>query len=359
MELKRFLELENMPDANRSMERIEAWFTQEMLDRAPIRFNIPDKRAGLPPKQYTSLKERWFDYEYIVEDLLCKLKGKRFIGETFPMWFPNLGPGIYAAYYGTELVFQENTSYTVPNVTQARAAQKLRFDCENIYFRQIDKMMRYALERCQNRLLIGYPDLHPGMDCVADWLDPQELCFQLVDDPEGVEIALEKAEADFEEIYNHYDSVLKACGQPSFGWLHVPVYGRIHIPSCDFSAMVSPEVFQKFCLPPVIREMRTMTHNIWHLDGPGCARHLDDLLEIEDIQAFQWVQGAGSDAPVLQWVPLIKKIQASGKSVMVSMTQEEFEPFLDAVSPKGMFLCVDAPNEEVAENMLRKIEKWI
>ena len=34
------LELETKPDFAKAMERVYAWYEQEMTDRAPIRFNI-------------------------------------------------------------------------------------------------------------------------------------------------------------------------------------------------------------------------------------------------------------------------------------------------------------------------------
>ena len=80
--------------------------------------------------------------------------------------------------------------------------------------------------------------------------------------------------------------------------------------------------------------------NIFHLDGRGVARHLDAILELPNVNAIQWVQGVGLDQPILQWTPLIRKIQAAGKSVVVDLTVQELEPFIDAVAPEGILLCL-------------------
>lgn len=60
-----------------------------------------------------------------------------------------------------------------------------------------------------------------------------------------------------------------------------------------------------------------MTHNIFHMDGKGVAHHMDAILELPNVQAIQWVQGVADDMPIMQWTPLIQKIQAAGKSVVV------------------------------------------
>jgi hypothetical protein len=73
-------------------------------------------------------------------------------------------------------------------------------------------------------------------------------------------------------------------------------------------SMVSTQAFDEFYLPSLLNEVRHMTHNIFHLDGKGMLRHLDRILAIPQILAIQWVHGVGNDAPIMQWLPVIKKI---------------------------------------------------
>ena len=362
------MDIEGMPYFDKSMERIEAWFEHEIVDRAPIRFHItrPEKNqtggsgapAAKPPKLYGSLRERWFDYECIIDRFHENLSGRQFIAESFPVYYPNLGPGVYAAFYGAELVFEESTSWTVPLIREPSEAKALRIDWNNIYLKTLDAMTDYALERLRGKAIVGYTDLHPSMDCVADWIDSQELCLKLRDDPEGVLVAVDRASEDFESVYNHFDGKLKSHGQLSVSWMQIPTPGRMHIPSCDFSFMISGDDFRKFCLPGAMREMQTTTHNIWHLDGAGCARHLDDLLAVKEIQVIQWVQGAGEGEPIMQWIPLLKKILSAGKSVIINLRQSEFMDVIGALPPKGVFLSVGADTEADAFAMLRMAEKW-
>ena len=87
------------------------------------------------------------------------------------------------------------------------------------------------------------------------------------------------------------------------------------------------------------------------------ARNLGRLLEIPEIQAIQWVQGLGRDLPIMQWVPLIKKIRAAGKSVVVDLQPSELENFIAAMPPEGIFLCIAAP-EEIQLDIIRRVERW-
>jgi hypothetical protein len=104
--------------------------------------------------------------------------------------------------------------------------------------------------------------------------------------------------------------------------------------------------------------MGSMTHNIFHVDGKGVARHIDLILELPNLQAIQWVQGVGDDLPIMQWVPFIRRVQAAGKSVVVDLTRAELEPFIEAVRPEGILLCLASDDEADERAVLQRLLKW-
>jgi hypothetical protein len=205
--------------------------------------------------------------------------------------------------------------------------------------------------------MVGYTDLHGSLDCVADWRDPQQLCVDILDDPEKVHAALRLANESFLLVFDHYDKVLKSHGQLSINWMGIPSRGKMHVPSCDFSALTSTETFHEFYFPSLQNEVRHMTHNIFHVDGVGVLRHLDHILSLPQIQAIQWVQGVGDDLPILQWLDVIKRVQAAGKGVLVDLQVDELEPFIPAMKPDGLYLCI-AAEENIQPQILRRLQKW-
>jgi len=354
------LNLENKPDFDMAMKRIYAWYNGEIIDRAPIIFYGHGwfVRENFKNKHWDTFKDKWFDVEYQVESFIDSIKNRKFLAETFPIYFPNLGPNVYSAFYGADLDFRETTSWAIPCIQNWDDLNKLHFDWNNPYFKKIEELTQYALDRCEGKFMVGYTDIHPGVDCVAAWRDSQDLCTDLYDYPDEVKSAINKAIADFKEIFNHFDTMLKKKNQLSASWLGVPSFGKMHIPSCDFSSMISEKHFIDFCLPVLHKEVEDITHVIWHLDGKDCARHLDTLLSVPEIQAIQWVQGDGAK-PIMQWVPLIKKIQNAGKSVLVSLEESELNDFISAVNPEGIFLCMFNNNEEEQKQIIKRVEKWV
>lgn len=356
------LDLECMPDADRSMQRVNAWYHCQILDRAPVRFMAHNAflDTGVDYSQLSpqERRARWFDVEHQIGLFERSIAGRTFHGETFPIYWPNLGPNVYAAFYGTDLEFGDVTSWSAPIVHQWDDLEALQLNRTSAYFDKIEELTVCALDRCRGRYLVGYTDLHPGLDCAAAWRGMDQLCLDLVDSPDWVTRLTERAIADFETIYNHFDSLLKAHNQPSSSWMGIPSFGRMHIPSCDFAALISPRLFEEFGLPILQREVSGMTHNIFHLDGKGVARHLDAILSVPEVHAIQWVQGVGNDLPIMQWVPFIKGVQGRGVPVVVDLRENELDDFMEVMDPEGIFLWIATESEEEELALLKKVQNW-
>jgi len=116
-------------------------------------------------------------------------------------------------------------------------------------------------------------------------------------------------------------------------------------------------MFEEFGLPVLREEVVPMPHNVFHVDGRGVLKDLDLILSVPEIQAIQWVQGMGHDLPIMQWVPLIRRLQAAGKSVMVDLQVTELEDFIGAMKPEGLLLCL-AADESLQPAIIRRVEKW-
>jgi hypothetical protein len=357
------VEIEGMPHFEAAMERVEAWYENQIIDRPPVRFMAHNAFLEATQQDLAGLSRDekqawWFDAELQVDLFLQSIQGQRFHGETFPVYFPNLGPDVYAAFYGAELIFGQVTSWSVPLVRDWDQVDELHFDPDNLYFKKLEELTYHALERCPGKFLVGYTDLHPGLDCVAAWRDPLQLCFDMIENPEQVERLAELAIADFETIYDHFDRILKSAGQLSVSWMGIPSFGRMHIPSCDFSALISPTFFEQFGLPILQHEVKTMTHNIFHMDGKGVARHIDTILSVPEVHAVQWVQGVGDDYPIMQWALFIKDFQARGMPVIVDLAPSELEQFIDVMDPHGLFLWIASDSEQQELDIMQRLNHW-
>ena len=355
------MELITKPDYNQCVERIEAWFNGEILDRVPIRFHRHNAEYDvLHSSNHTSIKERWFDAEYQVDDYLRSIAGMRFNAETFPVYMPNLGPNVYAAFHGGDMTFEDTTSWYHEIIhNYENDLSKIKFSKENLFYKKILELTEVALQKCNNKFIVGYTDLHPGLDCALAWRGTNNLCIDLILETDNAQKLFDLTTQHFLEVYDEYDKILKAHDMPSSTWMNIPVpNGRMHIPSADFSFMISPEDYEKYGLPILKEEVKTMSHNIFHVDGLGVAKHIDTILSVPEVRCIQWVQGMADDYPIMQHLDFIRYVQSKNRGIIVDLSKEDLNEYMEKMSPKNTFLWIATESEEEEISIMRKVEKW-
>jgi len=351
--------LEFKPDWPQARRRLAAWWDREVLGRAALQVTAPREGARhAPPPEPASLLQRWTDPEYAIQAAEARMAATFYGGEAFPLYWPNLGPDVFAAYLGCPLAFGERTSWSVP-IVQSWDQHALRLDPGNRWWRLTLEMTRLAVERCGGRYLVGLTDLHGGLDGLAALRDPQQLCLDLYDCPEAVDRAVQAVIPLWYEIYEGPYRIIRAA-DPDHGtstWLPVWSPGRCYPVSCDFAALLSPAMFRRFALPHLRAEAAWLDHALYHLDGPDALRHLAALFEVPQVRAIQWVPGAGQGPSMLKWVPLLRRIQAAGRGLHLSVPAEEVLPLLEALAPEGLLLNTSCRSEEEARALLRAAER--
>lgn len=356
-------ELEWKPDFARTVERFEAWWQGDIVDRPPVTLHVlPSRPYQGPTRQHASLRERWTDVEYVVDSAIAWMACCDYVGDSFPIFWPNLGPEITATLFGCELEFSETTSWSKPIVHDVDGwlqVLQMEPDFDNPYWQTIERMTDYAIQRSEGRYIVGITDLHGNYDILAALRDPQALCLDMVDAPDLVMQASEQAVKAFVQSFERSYAKVAAAGFGSTTWTPAYHQGAFYVPSCDFWLMVSPEMAREMILPCILQEMEPLERSIFHLDGVGALKHLPLLLEIPQLQAVQWVYGAGQ-GPAARWIDVYRRCLQAGKSVQVlAENAQDALSVLEAVGAKGVWLTVGEAfrSVEEAEAFLREVER--
>ena len=349
------------PDYEKTKARIDAFWEREVLDRPVTMFTVPkppEKQAPTSKPHHTDLASRWMDIQYQVELTLANMLNTEYLGDSLPIAFPNLGPEVFSAFYGCPLHFGEDTSWSDPILEDWSQADQLVLDWESPYLTWLHEMTDAFLEAGRGKFITGMTDWHPGGDAVAAFRDPQRLAIDMIENPESVKQLLARLETDYFRVYDVFYEKLRAAGQPITSWTPLVAEGRYYIPSNDFSIMVSKAMFDEIFLPGIQRECQFLDRSIYHLDGPGALRHLDSILAIPELDALQWVFGAGNEG-FERWVWVYQKAQKAGKGIQVICTFDEIDSIMQSLSPQGLFLSVsEVPSREAGLTMLKRLEEW-
>lgn len=342
------------PDFARTVDRFEAWWNCEVLDRPPTSLGAVSKRPGrtLQKVTHATPRDRWLDVEYNVEAAIASMERCDYVGDSFPCFFPNVGPELTATLYGCELEFSEGTSWSRPVVHDPAdwdRIAKAEPNFDNPYWRTIEQMTDLALQRCDGRYIVGMADLHGNYDILAALRDPETLCLDLVDCPDAVRRAGKQVVRGYIESFNRLYAKVHAAGHGSTTWCQTYHQGPMYLPNCDFWCMVNDIIAREWILPDIVAEMAPLQRSLFHLDGPQALRHLDLLLELPQLTGVQWVYGDGH-GPATAWIDVYRRIIDAGKCIqVVAHDPQDALDVLRALGPEGLWLCVWTPFHSTAE----------
>jgi hypothetical protein len=310
-------------------------------------------------KQYASLADRWFDVETVIDWVEAGVPATLYMAESFPMWLPNLGPEVAATVYGAELQFSPDTSWSVPVAQRARDVLDIQPNLEGRYWQAIRKGTDLSIARGAGEWVTGITDLHTNVDLLAALLDPQKLCTEFLDDPEGVDLAMQHLTSAFGLLFGDLYKRTSAAGQPATSWTPTLHVGPADILQADFICMISPEMFHRSVLPALTWECEYLQRSLYHLDGPRALCHLDSLLSIRALNGIQWVYGTGGGA-AKDWIGVYQRIQQAGKCVQIICADlDDAKALLPHIRPAGAWFAVGGSYTlPQAEAFLKYLRDW-
>jgi len=353
------------PDYEKTLDRYRAYWACSVLDRPTVDIRLPKPGASpFPKKTYANWDDSWLDIDYRIEKTAYEMENTLFLGDSLPLVFPNLGPEIYSAWCGCGYRFTEDSTWSEPAIRDwEEDAGKVRLDMNHPLFKTLERFTDGLLARGEGRFIPGLTDFHPGGDHLAALRDPADFAMDLLENPEHVKAELTASTDEYFAAYNHFYDRLKAgAGKdaPISSWMgSLCGDGRFYIPSNDFSCMISNDMFREFFLPGIRQECRFYDQSVYHLDGPGALRHLDDLLAIPELNAIQWVFGAGNEG-YARWVDVYRRIQKAGKGNVLYVDKSELPLVYETLRPEGIHFGYigGISDQETAEAVIRSITAW-
>jgi hypothetical protein len=183
------------------------------------------------------------------------------------------------------------------------------------------------------------PSLGGTADVLLNMRGADQLCMDLVDQPEKITYAVEQIYDTWRQAYQAIWDVSMSMGVGIINWAGLWSNQPYHVLECDFNYMIGPHPFRQLFLPDIIRQAVTVGRSIFHLDGPGAARHIQALLDTPEITAIQYVTGAGNSA--LTHLEMLKTIQKHGRPLQVTVPVQEAVELSRALDPSGLCLLVE------------------
>lgn len=301
--------------------------------------------------QVDQTREWWMSVDAQLAKNDWQMEHVHHFGDAYPLMCPNLGPDFFGACLGLELKFGTDTSWSIhdPDLCNPDEYRAPVLRDDNIYYRTMQDMTQAFCEHGKGRYFTGITDLHPGADGLMSFRGSQQLCFDTVEDPEFVAQAIMDLLDPFKAIFDRLCTITEAYQKGTSNWMGVWHPGRQYVTSCDFATMISPAAFQELCLKELQEELKYLDASIFHMDGPGVMRHVDTILQQQNLKGVQWVYGAGQPTAA-HWLDLLHKIQEAGKMVHIDAYPSDVPLLLKELRPEGLLInLVGATMQEAQE----------
>ena len=342
-------------------KRWEAWWSSDIYDRPLLLIPTAKRAREIPPElegfrtEETDMLRKWTDASYLIQRTLMESYGTFYGGEAIPVFNHNWAVG-HAVALGCVPHFAQDTIWTDPlPVEPGRDYPEIVFDEGNEWWKLILEVTEKVCVASERRYFVmPMWGNNPG-DNLLMCRGSQTLMFDLLEDPGWVKGAVELVTGAFQRQIAALRELTPLTGlEGGVNYVGCWSPGKTLGFDCDLSCMISPGLFREVFLEPLVDTMRTVDHRIYHLDGTVALHQLDTLLSVDEITAFQWVPGAGREK-IMQWTPLINKMQASGKSVLVYTSPDEVLPLLKEVSPEGLCIQTYTSGEDEAKKLIDSV----
>ena len=350
---------------DRTKKYAKAFWEKELIDRPYVCVTAPKNNANFPTEgtfhspqtSYTACVNE--NYDSILQTHEKIVANTYYAGEALPTFEVTLGPDEYAGFLGAKINAKEGfyTTWAEPCVEDWDSFAVYIDKSEGSYYNKVKKYLEYAAVFSRDKFFLNMLDLHSNIDAMSALRGPEDLCFDIMDNPDSVHTILEQIDNTYDDIYNMAYKAGQMDQRGTIGWSPIYCEGRSAVVQCDFSCMLSPTQAREFVIPSITREAAYLDHSIYHYDGKEALGHLDDVLAIQEIDCIQWVPGEGQPR-TLEWMPLLKKIQSAGKSIWIyDWTAEEIKANFKELELNKVAFSLNVGTQDEADELLEFLTK--
>lgn len=328
--------LEFCPDFPRIAARHEAWWRCELAG-PPLYLASYGTDPTVPGGRRLDIidqPERW------MEARLAQLRQTRLVGDALPAVRVDYGPVCLGMLTGAPIEFVSDSTWTHSFINDDWSNEPdWQIHEDNQWWQLLPRLLRLNGENSRGRYIAMTPSLGGTADVLLNTRGADQLCTDLIDQPEKVAAAVEKIYSTWKKGYAGIWGGYLGLGVGAINWVGLWSDQPYHVLECDFNYMIGPRPFQNLFLPEIARQAAAVGRSIFHLDGPGAAKHYQALLDTPEITAIQYVTGAGNSA--LTHLAMLKNIQAHHRPLQVTVPIHEVLALARELDPAGLCLLVE------------------
>jgi len=336
----------------------------------------PIDDSGKPPVVVPPPKdpqEKWLSVDYKLKCAEAALQNNFYGQDAMPHVFVNFGPGVQAALLGAPYKLEMNSVWfdTDPPLKDWSNPPPITTNLNHELQKSIEEHTRAFSAASKGRYAISLTDIGGTLDVLFS-LRGEELLTDMYDYPDEIIKMQEHLDNEFLTYFNYLNKIIEPANCGYTTWMPLVSDFPYYSIQCDFSAMISPAMFEKFALPSLDKVSTKIGCAIYHLDGPDEIPHLDMLLSCKHIHAIQWtplpkVKDTSTATPKdfdfadEMSLDVYRRAKAAGKKVAIfHVDPSQVEKIYEGAGSDGIFILAESPTRKGADELIADARRhWL
>ncbi len=335
--------------------RYTAFWDRAETDRACIyTWGIRTGGPGYPGP--SSIEQRWMDAEYRAGAAKNGAENIRYFLEGFPTATTDIGPGSLAAMLTDFYRLSWDTVWFEPDpayIEDWDSCPEIRLNTDSDVYVATDRIIDSHLKNSE-LYVTDMTDIGGTYDIMASMRGTSNLLYDMYEYPDEVKALRDKVAPIWADYFRHVVKKLFDVQGCMASWIPIWSDQPYYTLQCDYSAMLSPEMFREFILPDLQSQTELMPRSLYHLDGPNEIRHLDMLLSMPRLNAIQWVSGPGPNSSDPCWYDMFRQVQKAGKGLIINehVPMDRLESLFRNISQRGLYVITSCGSEQEEKEII-------
>jgi len=203
---------------------------------------------------------------------------------------------------------------------------------------------------------VSFPDLIENVDTLAAMRGTLNLLADMIENKEFCHSMLKQLVDMYFVYYDQIYNIIKDEEGGSVYWVYAP--GRIAKLQCDYSAMISKDMFEEYVVQYLNQIHERLDYSFYHFDGPQAIHHLDSLLNMPKLGGIQWTPGAAfPNTDNERWLPMYKKIVDAGKKIFIfGIDPKNYKKIINYIGTNNVFMSMWLQTEKEVEEFMNSIK---
>jgi hypothetical protein len=333
-------------------KKLTNWWNQGDQKNPCLLITIPPEKSKL--LETDDLYQFWNDIDFRINRSITVAKESLNFGQSIPYHWLDYQESSMCLALGCEPAYIDKESvWAYPVYETLDPIKDIKLDYDNFAYRTMRDMNSKLSKIIPTDEPIAFFALGGITDIVSGLYGVENFLIDMIQKPEEIKIAMEHIKRVWIEAFSDYKKVLYENRRTDNGisWAGIWAPGTTFPLQEDLTYMISNSMFKEFCIPHIRDIASVVDYPLYHLDGVGAIQHLEDLLDVDEIRAIQWVPGAGKER-IGQWYDLINRVKDSGKSIQVFAEPDEVPDLVSAVGPDRLLISVKNCTFHDAEKLM-------